>query len=65
MYLVKDEGPGITWEPLSIEVVDLCVHGLHVAGPHVLAGVHTEPCYTNVDEVVKVVCDLATNIVST
>lgn len=62
-YLVENEGPGVGREPTSVEVVHPGVDVLHVAGPHVLAGIHTETSHSDRDQVVEVVGNLLTNIV--
>ncbi|KAK7795111.1 hypothetical protein U0070_010647, partial [Myodes glareolus] len=41
------------------------MHNLHIkwTGPNVLSSVNSEPCYTNVNEMVHIVSQLGTNII--
>jgi hypothetical protein len=36
---------------------------LDVPRPHVLRSIKSEPCYSNVDEIVHIISDLGTNVI--
>ena len=48
---------------ISVHVVPHALHGLEVAGPHVLGGVHAEALDAEADQVVDVVGNLASHVV--
>lgn len=62
-YLLEDEGPGSTGEPLGVEVVQAAVDGGQVTGPHVFAGVHSESSHAHVDQLVHEVGHLAPDVI--
>lgn len=62
-HLLEDEGPGATTEPLAIEVVQTTVDSRQVAGPHMLAGIHSESSHAHVNQLVHVVGHFAPDII--
>lgn len=63
MYLLEDEGSGATREPLGVEVVQTTIDSRQIAGPHVLAGIHSESSHAHVDQLVHEVGHLAPDVV--
>ena len=63
LYLLNNGRSASFWEPFCIQVMQFVQNCLYVSRPNVLSSINSEPCYTNVNEMVHIVSHLGTNII--